>query len=196
MRRLAILVPGLGLALAFLAAALLPGCASSSASLDDAGVDAASGPQPLGQPCDPAIATPCVPTADPCLGVTCDPVSLKCAQFVTDAGPPCRSGSAPCTTSADCDLGLTCGFSVTAGCGAQGTCLDPVLLCEDDASACATSFPPLCGCNGAPAAIVVAGFAASPVSSSTAGVCPDGGGGMADGAAGDGSLDAATDGGT
>ena len=51
-----------------------------------------SGPQPIGAPCDPAIAAPCVPTVDPCLGVHCDPLLLTCVDYVTDAAPPCSSG--------------------------------------------------------------------------------------------------------
>src|SRR6202044_977672 len=88
------------------AAWALLACTSSSPAAEDAGVDAASGPQPIGAPCDPAIAVPCVPTVDPCLGVHCDPVELVCAEYITDAAPPCNSGAAPCQTTADCDLGL------------------------------------------------------------------------------------------
>jgi hypothetical protein len=159
--------------------------ACSTASLaPDAGMDASSGPQPIGAPCDPSIPAPCLPTGDRCLAVVCDPATRTCAERATDAGPPCNGGAAPCTTSADCDVGLSCAFSVAAGCTAAGQCLDPSLLCQNDAAACrASGFS--CGCDGKPAANVAPGYAAAPSSGPPPCAAP----GDASSAAGDASSD-------
>jgi hypothetical protein len=164
---------------------LLAGCSSSSPAQDaDAGVDAASGPQPLGMPCDPAIAVPCLPTGDDCLGVECDPVAHTCNEYVTDAGATCSSGTAPCATTAGCELGLTCGFIVGAGCGAQGICINPPLPCQDDAGACGGAGT-VCGCDGQPVSVLIPGYAAGPTP--IGGACGPDGGAALDAAASDGS---------
>jgi hypothetical protein len=150
--------------LVFVAAA--SACYSSSTVSDDAGtsfpIDAASG-APVGQPCNPNAAVPCVATVDPCIGVTCDPTTRLCTQYITDAGGACSSGSTPCSTSADCDTGLTCGFALAAGCTATGLCINLAVQCADDAAACATGGT-ACGCGGQPVAVLIAGYASGPTS--------------------------------
>jgi hypothetical protein len=174
-------------------AALILGAGCSTPSVaDDAGgpTDAASGPQPIGATCDPAIAVPCLPTGDPCLGVRCDPTTLLCASYVPDAAASCSGGQSPCTTDADCDVGLACGFPIGAGCsGVQGFCINPPLLCENDASACGGAGT-VCGCGGFPVAILVPGYAAAPTpAGSPGGACSGDAGGSAE----DGSSAAASD---
>jgi hypothetical protein len=160
-----------------LALLLIAACSTSSAPTDggaSALADAASGPQPVGAPCDPSLPKPCLAAGDDCLTVACDPVTLVCTEAIADGGPACNGGMAACTTSSDCEVGLTCGFPVGGGCAAIGVCLDPPILCEDDAAAClpAGGAGSLCGCAGAPVAIVVPGFAAGPTTgASSAGSC-------------------------
>jgi hypothetical protein len=175
--------------------ALASACSTTNAQ-DDGGtppVDAASGPQPLGQPCDPSIATPCLPTEDDCLTVTCDPTTHLCAQATAaDAGPTCAGGAAPCTKDSDCDEGLTCGFPLGGGCGpegATGVCLDLPVLCEsiDDGGACSPGGT-ACGCGGLPVPIVFTGYAVAPTSSASA-ACADSGG-LPEAGAADGATDA------
>ncbi len=162
---------------ALLPIAIALAACSNSTTQPDGGVsfpeDAASGPQPVGAPCDPAIASPCLPTGDDCLGVYCDPNAHVCTQYVTDAGPPCNASATPCMTSSACDLGLTCGFPIGAGCGAQGVCIDVALSCEDDAAACSGGGT-ACGCGGGPVSVVIAGYASgpSPSGASVGGPCP------------------------
>ena len=143
--------------------ALVAACSPAEGSRG-AGGDAASGPQPVGEPCDPGVAAPCLPAGDPCILVQCDPVARVCAERAADAGPLCNGGGARCATSADCDLGLVCGFPLAGGCGAPGTCIDPPLPCQADAAACGGGGT-ACGCSAAPVPIVIPGFAAAPVSS-------------------------------
>ncbi|HEY2509567.1 MAG TPA: hypothetical protein VGI39_01805 [Polyangiaceae bacterium] len=145
-------------ALAF--AVALAACASSPPAASDGAIDAA-GPQRIASPCDPNSPMPCLPTGDPCLGVLCDPRNHVCAEFPTDAGPPCGGGSAPCATSADCDEGLVCGFPVGQGCGAAGQCLDLAVVCQTDASACAPTGL-ACACDGGTTPYVAPGFASAP----------------------------------
>jgi hypothetical protein len=165
---LAFLSLGLGLGLPF---ALIACFGGSPAPAPSVGIDA-SAPQAVGAQCDPSSPEPCLPSGDPCTGVACDPTLLVCLQFDADGGPTCTADFAPCTTTANCELGLVCGFAVTGGCTAQGQCLNPPVPCEDDAASCGVG-PPVCGCNGEPDAIVILGYAASPVASVIA--CPDGG---------------------
>jgi hypothetical protein len=143
----------------------LPACFSTASTGADGGVvapsDAASGPQSVGSPCDPAIATPCLVTGDDCLGVYCDPNALVCTEYVTDAGPPCNGGSAACKTTSDCDVGLTCGFPAGGGCSASGICIDVPIACEDDAAACPTGGT-ACGCSGQSVSFVIPGYATGP----------------------------------
>jgi hypothetical protein len=181
------------LSLATVACGALLACACSTSNTEADGgsppVDAASGPQPVGAPCDPALATPCLPS-DGCLVIACDPVLLVCTESIADAGPTCNGGAAPCTTSSDCDVGLTCGFPIGAGCSATGACLNPPLLCEDDAAACVTSGT-VCGCSGAPVALVIQGFAAGPTPSPPGSCSTDAGdaGAPPVDAGGDGAVD-------
>jgi hypothetical protein len=177
-----------------LGAEALGGCSNSSAAGDGGvpPVDAASGPQPLGDPCDPAIASPCLATGDDCLGVYCDPNALVCVEYVTDAGPPCGAGAAPCATSTDCDLGLTCGFPIGGGCNAQGACVNVPVECEDDAAACQGGGT-ACACSGLAVPVHVAGYASAPTPSgpSGPGACgpdagPEGAGPSSDAGAGAG----------
>ena len=144
---------------ALFTAALLA-CTSSPPGASDAGIDAAA-PQGIGAPCNPASANPCLPTGDPCLGVACDPVERVCAEFPTDAGPPCGGGHADCATSADCDEGLVCGFPATQGCSATGQCIDVAVLCQTDASACIASGL-ACACDGGTVTYVAPGFTSAP----------------------------------
>ncbi len=148
---------------------LLAACSTSSVAPDAVGaVDAASGPQPIGSPCDPALAVPCLPTGDGCLGVRCvgGAASFTCAEYELDAGPTCNGGAARCATSADCDLGLTCAFPIGGGCsdgdGGTGECLDPPLPCEDDAAACGAGPGTVCACDGLLAPVLIPGYAAAP----------------------------------
>lgn len=153
--------------------ALLAGCSSANVAGIDASVDASSGPQPVGAVCDPAIPVPCVPTGDPCLGVQCDRVSRTCLPYVSDAGPVCGGGTAPCAKTADCDVGLACGFAIGGGCGAPGVCINAPVACQSDAAACA-AVGTACGCDGLSVPLIIPGYAASP--SSSLGACLDAGG--------------------
>ena len=167
---------------------LVAGCSSSATPAPDASVNPSSGPQPVGQPCDPAIAVPCLPPEDPCLGVACDPNALVCRQYATDAGPACNGGAAACTKNTDCDVGLTCGFPIGAGCAVQGMCINPPLPCQADAAACATGGV-ACGCDGSDVPIVIPGFASAPTTGAgdcaDAGVLVDSGTGVSDGGGGE-----------
>jgi hypothetical protein len=162
------------LALPFALVALASGCASSPAPTATSGpVDAASGPQPIGGPCDPSLGTPCLPTGDPCLGVQClqgatGSAAFFCAEHeVDEAGATCSGGTTPCATIADCAAGLTCGFPVGGGCSAEGRCINLPLVCEEDAAACG-GVGAVCGCNGLPVPIVIVGYAAAPTPPSAA----------------------------
>jgi hypothetical protein len=154
-----------------LGVAFFAGCSSTgNAAVTTPAPDAASGPQPIGAPCDPSIAVPCLGAGDPCLTVACDPLTLVCTQHGGDASAVCNGGAQSCAKNADCDLGLVCAFPLAAGCagGVTGICLNPPLPCQADAAACATGGT-ACSCDGATVPIVVPGFATAPTVS--AGPC-------------------------
>lgn len=165
----------LGLGLCLLAppvGALLVGCASTASSAGTKpAADAASGPQPVGAPCDPSLASPCLGAGDPCLTIACDPLTLVCTEEGGDASAVCNGGARACAKNADCDLGLVCAFPLAGGCGAAGICLNPPLPCQADAAACATGGT-ACSCDGATVPIIVPGFATAPAVN--AGPCPPG----------------------
>jgi hypothetical protein len=149
-------------------------CSSSSAPAVASGpVDAAAGPQPIGAPCDPSLAAPCLPTGDPCLGVQCLPAApgstaFACSEHeVPDAGATCSGGTTPCATLTDCAAGLTCGFPIGGGCAAEGRCINLPLVCEEDAAACG-GVGAVCGCNGLAVPIVIVGYAGAPTPASAA----------------------------
>jgi hypothetical protein len=177
------------LALAGLVAALTVFAACSNGSPTAAAASADAGPdQPLGQPCNPLLASPCLASTNPCAAISCDPASKTCVENVS-AAPSCQGEedasalvNASCTTSFDCDAGFTCGFPLVEGCSATGTC---VAASEGGAQALA------CSCDGVDVPYVGAGMASEPVASPTP--CLDAGEDGSEDSGADPGGDAATD---
>lgn len=178
------------LALSGLVAALTVFAACSNTSTG-AGASADAGPdQPLGQPCNPLLASPCLPSSNPCAAVSCDPVSKTCVENVS-AAPSCQGDedagelvNAPCTTSFDCDAGFTCGFPLIEGCSATGTCV-VASVPEGGGQALA------CSCDGVDVPYVGASMTSEPVASSTP--CVDAGEDASEDSGADGGSDAMAD---
>jgi hypothetical protein len=161
-------------ALAWAAAGALAAIAAcSTTSSGGAGADAGPGPnQGLDQPCDPSLASPCLPSANPCAAISCDSVTKTCVQNV-GAAPSCQSGGpedaasdggavvgSPCTSASDCDGGEVCGFTLLEGCSATGTCV------VASAPELPDGGPELaCSCDGVNVPYVGAATTAAPVAS-------------------------------
>lgn len=84
-----------------------------------------------------------------------------------DGGPAQLGG--PCSQSSDCGPEMLCGFPVSAGCGAQGVCVEEDVTCQGDG-------PVVCACAGGPvelACVWGSGYAPEPIVSTTPGCQPD-----------------------
>jgi hypothetical protein len=160
-------------------AASAPACSSSStpSSSNDAG---SVGPnQGAGKPCDPALASPCLP-APPCYAIKCDEYAMICDetfvgcggddggfQFETGASDAAKSNN--CTSNHDCEYFLpdgampvvvVCAYPALGGCAAKGVCVIPEPPYLPDGA-----VPTACGCGGQEVPYVTGMDTAEPVSS-------------------------------
>ena len=191
-------------AVLFLSSALLaplaPACssngASSSGDTGDGGGDAAIPPNQLaGQPCDPTLATPCLPAPN-CFTVTCAEgpdgtntcneaaIVGPCSGeedggifFEAGGGADAPPASSTCVSDSDCPMvpardgsppiTIVCGYSAFDVCSSTGVCVTPEPPLTHDGA-----VETACGCDGQPVPYVTDVLTSAPVSSPAPCVAP------------------------